>query len=187
LAGEIEALGPVEHIVAPNRLHHSYLSDAIERYPKAKVWAAPRLADKRKDVRFDATLGDEDPPWAATVDTLHLRGNPWIEEVVFLHRPSQTLIVTDLVFNITEVANVWTRLLLGSAGAYGRLSQSMAWRFTTRDKEALGRSLDTMFEWNFERVVMAHGAIIDRGGKAALASMVRWARGDRALAAANAA
>ena len=51
----LDALGPVRFLVAPNRFHHTYLPQARDAYPQAKIFGAPGLADKRRDIAFDAT------------------------------------------------------------------------------------------------------------------------------------
>lgn len=124
--------------------HHSYLPGAIERYPDAKVWGASGLCTKRRDVEFDATLATDEAPWTEAFEPMLLQGNAWLSEVVFLHRASRTLVVTDLVFNIHEVGNLWTKWTLRSAGAFGKLAQSKLWRFTTKDRAAMQRSIESM-------------------------------------------
>ena len=46
LAAQVEALGPVEHLVAPNNLHHLFLDAAVRRWPAARVYLAPGLPTK---------------------------------------------------------------------------------------------------------------------------------------------
>jgi hypothetical protein len=186
LAEDIAALGPVGHIVAPNRLHHLHLAGAIARFGDAKVWAAPGLETKRRDIAFDAVLGATEPPWAEELEPLVLHGNSWVSEVVFHHRPSHTLIVTDLVFNIHRVANRWTRWLLRSVGAFGHVEQSRLWRFTTRDRDAMRRDIDAILDRDFDRVVMAHGDPLETDARAQLGHALRWMRRSRALSAAAA-
>lgn len=53
---EIEALGEVRHLVAPNSLHHLFIADWKRAYPDALVYAAPGLREKRKDIAFDNDL-----------------------------------------------------------------------------------------------------------------------------------
>lgn len=97
-AAAIDALGPVRHIVAPNLLHHLYLAPARARWPAARVWAPPGLRDKRPDLAIDAHLtGDAPTAWAGAIAALPIDGAPAIAETVFIHRPSATLIVGDLV------------------------------------------------------------------------------------------
>ncbi len=96
LAKEVEALGPVRHLVAPNAIHHLFLAGWAERYPEARLHAAPKLARKRPDLSFHAELSDEpDPGWAGEVDQVILRGSLFIEEVLFFHRESSTAFVCN--------------------------------------------------------------------------------------------
>ena len=69
LQAEVEALGPVRFLVAPNKLHHLFLGAWKQAYPAARLYAPPGLRRRRKDLTFDADLGDApDPAWAADVD-----------------------------------------------------------------------------------------------------------------------
>lgn len=168
LAAELAALGPVEHIVAPNLLHHTHLAPAIERYPTATVWGVRGLAEKRPDVRFEKTLGDAAPSWAAEFTPLQIRGIPWATETVFFHEATHTVVVTDLVFNIHEVRGWITPWVLRMAGAYRRFAQSRLLRRSIKDATAASSSVEQMLEWPIERVVMAHGCVVERDAKAQL-------------------
>ncbi|MEM6296346.1 MAG: DUF4336 domain-containing protein [Myxococcota bacterium] len=176
LAAELAALGPVEHIIAPNLLHHVHLLPAIARYPDAKVWGAPGLAKKRADVTFDAEIGD-DAPWTDTLTPKPIRGIPWANETVFLHAASGSLIVTDLVFNIHEPKGWVAPLVLRLAGAYRKFAQSRLLRSQIKDAEAASASVLAMLEWDFDRVIMAHGRVVETNAKQqlrdALAPMIR--------------
>ncbi|MEE4381127.1 MAG: DUF4336 domain-containing protein, partial [Pseudomonadales bacterium] len=61
LARAVEALGPVAHLVSPNRLHYAGLPLWSARWPAARCWASPgvraRAAGQGVGVRFDADLG----------------------------------------------------------------------------------------------------------------------------------
>ncbi|MEL6180296.1 MAG: DUF4336 domain-containing protein, partial [Myxococcota bacterium] len=133
----IQAIGPVAFIVAPNMLHHLFLEDAMARFPEAKVYGAPGLADKRKDLTLHATLERDTPAdgWQADLDQLLIEGVPDVNEVVFLHKPSQSLIVTDLIFHMHSPRNWQTWLVLTLAGVRGRFKQSRLFRFITRDRQ----------------------------------------------------
>lgn len=177
LARELEALGPVAHIVAPNLLHHVHLGAAIERYPDAMIWGVPGLPDKRSDLRFDALLGRDTSPWSEELVPLAIDGIPWATETVFFHPRTGTLVVTDLVFNIHEVRGWITPWVLRMAGAYRRFAQSRLLRRAIRDPEAASASVERMLAWPIERVVMAHGHVVDTDAHArlstALAPMLR--------------
>src|SRR5918997_973867 len=104
LRAEIDALGPVRHLVSPNRLHYAHIAAWKRAYPGAKAWASPgvrgRAASRRVDVSFDADLGDlPEEAWSEDLDQLVFRGSRVMEEVVFFHRKTRTLMLADLVEN----------------------------------------------------------------------------------------
>jgi hypothetical protein len=175
LAAEIDALGPVAHVIAPSLMHHIHVGKALARYPRALLTATSGLAEKCPDLPVADVLADEAPEaWQGVMDQLVIRGAPRLNEVVFLHRPSRTLIATDLVFNVRAPAGWATGLLLRLMGTYGRLAQSRLWRLYTKDRSAVRQSLEKLITWSFDRVLPAHGDPFDGGPpelKAALWSL----------------
>jgi hypothetical protein len=167
---EIERLGPVRALIAPNLLHHLFLADAARAFPNARVYAAPGLRAKRGDVRIDEELGEEAPAlWARELDQVVLGGVPRLGEVVFLHRASATLLCLDLCFNVRPPKPFATRLLMRANGAWDRFGPSRIFRFAIlKDARVLRASLDRVLEWEFERVTVAHGDVLERGGREAL-------------------
>lgn len=98
MRAEVEALGPVRFIVAPNSLHHLFVPQWQAAFPSARTIAAPGLAARRKDLTFDGTLEDTpDAGWANEIDQVIVRGNAITTEVVFFHKPSGTVLITDLL------------------------------------------------------------------------------------------
>jgi hypothetical protein len=98
LVRDIEALGPVRHIVSPNKIHHLFLAEAAARWPGARCYAPPGLAARRPALRVDALLDDDaDPSWGGDLASCVVRGSFVMEEVEFFHRPSRTAIIGDLV------------------------------------------------------------------------------------------
>ncbi|MFV8755848.1 DUF4336 domain-containing protein [Nannocystaceae bacterium ST9] len=173
LAARLEQLGPIRHVLAPNRLHHLHVRAAAERWPRAKLWAAPGLPDKRPKLRFDEVLGDVAPlEFEGVIETCLFAGAPLASEVVLYHRPSHTLIVTDLVFNVQRSTSSVSRLYWKAVGAWQRVAQTPVQRLMVRDRRAARVSLARMHAWPFERLIMAHGDIVERGAREAFASAV---------------
>lgn len=123
------------------------------------------MAGKRADLCFDGDLGDARPPWADEFAPMLMTGCPWLNEVVFVHRASRTLVVTDLVFNIVEPKGVVHKLVLWCAGPYRRLAQSRLLRLMTKDKSAFGASVVKLLQCDFDRLVMAHGEVVQTDAK----------------------
>lgn len=175
LQREVEALGTVKHLVAPNKLHHLYVSEWTAAFPDATFYAPPGLAEKRKDLDCKNLLGDQpETPWAETIDQVVLDGFPFANEVDFYHRPSKTLIATDLAFNVGESSPPLTRAFFHLARTYGRLSPTLLERVLVRDKTAFRGSLDRILEWPFERVIVSHGDISESGGREQLKQGYAW-------------
>jgi uncharacterized protein DUF4336 len=175
LRNELDALGRVLYAVAPNRVHHLYAGDVAKVYPKARLWVGPGLERKRPDLSFVAVLGDDPPEeWRDDVWQTFFRGRPYENEVVFLHRPSRTLILCDLAFNIGPRTATVTRLLMKLIRSYGRFGPSKLDPWLIKDRVAARQSLERILAWDFDRVVVAHGEILESGGREALREGYRW-------------
>lgn len=166
LAAALARLGPVGHVVAPNCVHDTYLEGWFAAYPHARFHGAPGFNRVRPDLKFTDTLNDTPPgAWAGLIDQQVLRGMPRLNEVVFLHRPSRTLLLTDLVFNLGPEMPLLSRVLLRLNGCYCRLAVSRLLKTTIKDRAALRASLDQMLAWDFDRLVLSHGANLETGAK----------------------
>lgn len=171
LAVDVDALGDVSDILAPSRMHHTFVFGAERRWPDATLWGAPGLPDKRPDLLFDAILGDDTPPeLGGAIETRLFAGCPLASEVVCFHPRSRTLIVTDLVFNIQRSRSALSRAYLRASGAWKTVAQTPLMRAVIRDRAAARHSLERIFEWDFDRLIMSHGDIVERDAKRELAA-----------------
>jgi hypothetical protein len=165
LQGFLDALGEVRAIVAPNRLHHLFLAEYITSYPRAAVYAAPSLSKKRSDLHFKGELGDDpESEWRGQIEQHLFRGAPVLNEIVFFHPATRTLILTDLAFNVSEGAAKRSPLFhwLWNVGQFG------PHRFVRlrgiRDREAARKSIEKILSWNFDRIIVSHGEILEADG-----------------------
>jgi hypothetical protein len=174
LADQIAALGHVRWIVGPNCLHHLHLGTWAARFPDAELWAAPGLAHKRGDLTFTGTLGEGKSPWGPEIEMLPIEGSPKIGEIVFFHRASKTLVVTDLLFNVLHTRGFGTPWVLRMMGTHRKLAMSRAWRFGIRDRHALAESGRRVLALDPQRLVVAHGEVITELRDGALAHALAW-------------
>ncbi|MBK1635176.1 DUF4336 domain-containing protein [Rhodovulum adriaticum] len=184
LLDEIDALGPVTHLVAPNALHYAYLPAWAARYPAAQVHAAPGVARRaaRHGLRFPPhePLGDTAPPaWADTLRQKLIPGHAFLREVVFFYIPSATQILTDLIENFEPARlSPFMRLATWIAATQapgGQTPRDAQW--TWRDKAAAAHALRAVLGWKPQRIVMAHGRIVEEGAEAHLRHAFAWALG----------
>jgi hypothetical protein len=175
LQEELLRLGPPRHAIAPNRFHHLFIGDYRRAFPEVRLYAAPGLPQKRTDLAFDVVLSDDPPPeWAGQLDQEHFKGFPFMSEVAFCHRASRTLVTSDLAFNLGPEAPFVTRAAFRMVGGYGRLGPSAIEKVLIRDRAQARASLERMLGWDFERIVVAHGTVLESGGPEALRKGYRW-------------
>ncbi|MCA9513933.1 MAG: DUF4336 domain-containing protein [Myxococcales bacterium] len=176
LAAELDALGPVRWIVLPNLFHHLYARVAAARYPAARVAAPAAItAKKQPELRVDLPLSASPPEsWGGAIAPIPLDGLPKLQETAFFHRPSRTLVLTDVLFNLARPEGVWARVVLGALDAAGGPRVDRYIRWLTKDRAAFRASLERALAFEPERVIMAHGAVIERGGAAALREAAAW-------------
>jgi len=171
----LDALGTVRFVVAPNRMHHLFLGSYGDAFPDARVFAAPGLADKRPDLRFHGILDDAAAPeWHEEIDQRLVHGVPTLNEAVFFHRATRTLLLTDLAFNVAADVPAWTAIVMRLNGALGRFGPTRLFRLLVRDRSALRASIDRILEWPIERITVTHGAVIPAGGRESFRRAFEW-------------
>lgn len=186
VANEIDALGRVKWIIAPNSYHHLRVASWIARWPDAELWAAAALHGKRSDLRFHGTLGAGEAPraWEGMIDHVVLHGAPKMGEVVLFHRASGTALVCDLVFNVAEPRGFFLRLFMRFTGVFRRFAVSRMWRFLTKDRARMAADVEQILAWKIRRVVMAHGDVLEHDAHARLSDALAGMRNAPALASA---
>ena len=166
LRRELDAIAPVRFIVAPNRFHHLFAAEFARAWPEAELYCAPGLEKKRPDLK--AVMLAEDPPagWAGSIDQIVFRAFPPLNEVDFFHRSSRTLILTDLLFNFSDSHSGWTKIALALDGGSHGPAVPRSFKTILRFKKEQCRSLlSRILEWDFNRIVLAHGEPITRDAK----------------------
>jgi len=180
LRRQLDALGHVAYAVAPNRVHHLHAGDVAKAYPEVRLWIGPGLERKRPDLVFESILTDAPPEeWRAEVGQVFFRGRPYENEVVFFHRPSRTLILCDLAFNFGPSAALRTRVLMRLLGGYGKLEPTRLDPLFIRNRRAARTCLERILAWDFDRIIVAHGDVLERGGHETLRRGYHWLLDER--------
>lgn len=162
---DIQALGTVKHVVAPNAFHHLYLRDAHRLFSEATLWAPGAVAKKQPDLPLERLHTAQDYPWSSAVETLGLQGTR-LQEYVFFHGESKTLVLTDLLFNVVAPQGLKAQLVTAIMGTRGKLACSrLVKTLAIQDKSLLRDSLEQILRWDFERIVMAHGACVEENAR----------------------
>ena len=177
LVESVNAIGPVRYIVSPNKIHHLFLAEWSERWPEARVYAPPGLAQRKPDLRFDAELGDEpDPAWADDIDQVIFRGSLFMEEVVFFHRTSRTAIVCDLIQRHPEATMTgWKGTLMRLDSLVGKHgSTPREWRASFLRRNKARKAREKVLSWKPERLLIAHGECAQSGSTEIIGRALSW-------------
>ncbi len=177
LADAVEAIGPVEYIVSPNKLHHLFLAEWKDRWPRARLYAPPGLARRKKHLAFDAELGEEsDRPWRNDIDQAVFGGSFAMDEVVFFHRASRTAIFGDLIQRFPpEAATGWKGLVMrldDLVGPHG--STPREWRLSFLSRDAARAARRKVLGWQPQRLVVAHGECANTGATGIIEEALGW-------------
>jgi len=175
----ITELGPVRYLVAATPRHVWRLDAWHAPFPEAQLWVArpTPFTLKKGHLPLTGTLGDTPPPaWADDLDQLAFKGSRLIEEVLFLHRASRTLILDDLIQVHPSVRGKPLRNALfrleGVTAPQGGVGLDIRLTFTKRDLAR--RSLEKLLSWDFDKLIIAHGDCIEHDAKSFVEQAFRW-------------
>lgn len=173
----ISSLGPVSGIVSPNKLHHLFLGPWASAFPRAKLYAPPGLSRKRPDLPFAGELTDSsEKAWAEDLHQCVVRGSLFMEEVLFFHVASSTLIVGDLIENHDPQAfSRWQK-------AIGRINRMLApngatpvnYRLSFTNRKAARAGIERALSWRPQQVIVMHGPCVFSDAEAFLRRAFAW-------------
>lgn len=166
----IDGIGQVGFIVAPGSYHYFHIESAQRAFREAETFICPGIERKVPDIRFDWLLGDRpDQRWEEDFEQVLVRGNRFIWEVAFFHKVTRTLIVVDVIENITDetqdvnwLLKLWWKLVFRM---WNNPKPAPEYQMGWNDTKAAARSLGTILNWDFERIILAHGELIEDNAK----------------------
>lgn len=175
---QIKEIGTPRWIVAPNRLHYWWIPNWRKAYPDAEIYLAPRIREQA-GARIDFAAHElQEPtgyPWDETIATLPVRGR-YLTEFEFFHRPSRTLVLTDLIENfeskkLRSGPMRWLTRLGRVQDPDGQMPRDMRLTFS---RVELRRAVQTMLAWDPERIILAHGRWYETNATAELHRAFVW-------------
>lgn len=165
----VTALGRIAYIVVPNRFHNSEPDQMKLRFPEARLLASPEPENRLPaGLQADGVLPADWPAeLASEVECFEFLGTRMIREIVLYHRASRTLVITDIAFNMAPAKSGVQRFFfrinrLGGGFAPSRLFEQVF----TRDRAAVRASLERILNWDFDRIVLNHGEVVESNGRA---------------------
>lgn len=197
---KVESLGGnVKYLAAPDLQHHLHITAWKNAFPQAEILAPEGLWEKRqsnpefKDTPFQHVFKKDGNPksiseeFDAEFQTEYIYGHG-SRELVFLHRPSRTVIEADVLFNLPaneqysksadgKPMNFLTRLVLPllrtDMPAMGQ--RRFSWYIlSSQDRTAFTASMKRIAGWDFDRLIPCHGDVIETGAKGVFQDVMAW-------------
>lgn len=158
----LDALGTLRYIVAPSAMHHLFVGKLAKLYPQAQIYGTAGVLRKRPDLPLLEPLPpDSEAPWANELQCLPLDGIALLDETLWFHRTSGSLIATDVLQCWQGPLSLPVRMYLGLTGGHERLTVPRSVRLLVRDKAAVRAWVQQIKSWPVQRVILLHNSIID--------------------------
>jgi len=177
ITSSFDALGKVEHLIAPNKIHSLGIGPWKAHYPQAQVWGSPAFNERHPSIALDGCLtNDATPPWESEIAHHAVEGHAFLDEVVFFHKTSSSLIITDLIQKHDPLQESWVwRIVKGMAGILGKTGGvPKDVKMSFRDKHAARKSLNTILQWEFDNLILSHGFCLQGGAKEEVRQRFAW-------------
>ncbi|EXJ94053.1 hypothetical protein A1O1_02446 [Capronia coronata CBS 617.96] len=197
---KVKSLGTIKYIVAPDIEHHIFLTPWAAEYPEAEIIGVEGLPEKRES--NSDTKGTKFHHVFSAQNKLDMRISPEFDEefsyefihshvnkeLVFLHKPSRTLIEADVLFNLPATeqysktgvdarSGILTKLFAGIMNTKGDMTwqKRFLWYAAGRkDRAGFAESAKRLKQWDYDRIIPCHGDVIETGGKRIMDEATAW-------------
>ncbi|KIW99867.1 uncharacterized protein Z518_10795 [Rhinocladiella mackenziei CBS 650.93] len=197
---KVQSMGPPKYIIAPDIEHHIFISTWSAEYPEAEIIGMEGLPEKResdpatKGIKFTHVFSAKNkldlhvtPEFDEefSYEYFHSHGN---KELVFLHKPTGTMIEADLLFNlpateqysktgINPQSGILTKLFGGIMNTRGDMiwQKRFLWYAAAgKDRAGFAESAKRIKQWDYDRIIPCHGDVIETGGKSIMDKALVW-------------
>ncbi len=163
---DFKNLGEATDIVAPNTFHCEGVINAKKAFPNATLWGPENIRKLKPKFPWDKEISQDTWPFGKELPFVHIQGTPQLNEVVLVHKSSKTLLVADLCFNLVDAKGLGAWLILKKMfDTYRKFAISKFYLSYVKDQKAFEKSVSKVFEQSFDRVIPAHGALVNQNGK----------------------
>ena len=98
---------------------------------------------------------------------------PTVNECVFYHFDDKALIVTDLLFNISNKTG-WTKLVFKLYGVYNKLATSFLFKSLIINKPIFKKDIDYLKTLPLNHLILAHGDTISEQAQERFHTALEW-------------
>lgn len=179
LKAEIDDLGEVGYIVGPNNAHNMWIKQWHQAFPDAKLFVSAGIPKKIKlqPGVYEILDAESAKTWSEDMDSVFMGNTPMFNETDFLHKSSRSLIVTDIIQNHNDptpkgLGGLVTRCIMRPLGFKGHCTAPpLNMGFMVKDKAAFKTYIETLRSWEFDRIIVTHGDVIEDNAKRTLLNL----------------
>lgn len=176
LKEDIDAIGLVTVVIAPNTEHVDFINQWKKFYPHAAYFGPPGSMRKLPNVQFTTELSrdsEPDPMWEEDgICQFFISTAPFFNETVFVHTPSKTLLCTDLYWSYPTDSDVPRNTKLW-AFAMNKVYKPVYDKVLVKSKSEFKLFLQALLDTGFEKIIPCHGDIIEERGQQILTGFFR--------------
>ena len=127
-------MGNITWVICPNLFHYLHVNAFQNIFPECQLFGVNGIEKKVKHCTFQS-LEDERSSqlWNSDIQQHNIKGASKISEVVFFHQETKTLILTDLVFNLSH-STIWASCLMRLNGAHNKCTTTRVFKSMIEDK-----------------------------------------------------
>lgn len=166
LLRSVKELGLVEFIITPNNFHGLFVDEWRREFPEAKYYTAKEVKDDEDLSLPLQSLSSE--IIGHDLEIIKMEGAPKVNEYAFIHKASNTLILTDMAFNIGSNVSLWTKLFFKLNGAFDKFGPSRLMKTMISDPTALNSSIEEITAFKIDRIIVSHGNILESNARSTL-------------------
>ena len=174
-ASMIKSLGDVTAIIAPNLFHYSHITKFLDYFPEITIYGVNGIQKKLKISKNIKNLEQYSQAgnWLPDLESIMIKGVPKVNEVVFFHQSTQTLILTDLLFHFLNPKG-WSKCVYSLYGINNKLAFSSLSKLLIQDKKLFKESIENIVDWDFNKIIVSHGELIKSNGKEKFIKAFKW-------------
>ena len=177
LKQSIDELGEVAFIVGAGNGNNIWLSTWENAYPDAELYVSDGIPGKVQLKNPKLISAAKREIWPADFLQATMPEVPLLDETVFLHQPSKSLIVTDMIQHHDDhppqkLSARIAKSLFGLLGFKGKcLAPPLKMGPVRKNKAAFSTFVEQVKSWDFEQIIVTHGAVIDKDAKQVFADL----------------
>ena len=177
LMQETEELGSVSFIVGASNGHNIWLREWQDAFPDAVLYVSGGIPKKLKLTNYQVLDESHENIWEVDLAREYMLGVPFFNESVFLHKKTKSLIITDLIQNYSDerpsgLPGFVTKYSFEPIGFKGMcVAPPLKIGFMIKDKPNFVLFIERILNWEFERIIVTHGDIIESNAKQVFANL----------------